>query len=97
MADKVRDITLPSFSWMEGTLYSGYAVAGISATGAVQVDVCWQPPQIVLYLTYAAFALAALVALLLAASYDRKSSRASRACCAHVRQWWWPARAAVGS
>lgn len=55
LSNGAKDVTLPSFSWMEGTLYHGYGVLSVGGGGDLQLNVCWQPSQLILYLGYAVF------------------------------------------
>ena len=49
--EKTWDITLPSCSWLEGTLHHGYMLLE-SNGGKVVWKICWQPQQLFIYIFY---------------------------------------------
>jgi hypothetical protein len=59
------DITLPSFSWLEGTYHHGYLLLEILSEGTIRTTVCWQPQQLFIYTFYIVMALYAYVYLLI--------------------------------
>jgi hypothetical protein len=69
------DITLPSFSWMEGTFHTGYVLLSIGSNGIVTNKVCWQPQQISIYLFYAGLGAMTVIFIVLSTFYNAISER----------------------
>ncbi len=61
----IWDVTLPSFSWLEGTYHHGYALLQIDGDGSVETHICWQPQQLFIYVFYACFGAVSICALVL--------------------------------
>ncbi len=57
------DVTLPSFSWLEGTYHHGYALLRTSAAGTAEALICWQPQQLLVFVFYATLGVASIAAL----------------------------------
>jgi hypothetical protein len=58
------DVTLPSFSWLEGTYHHGYALLRITLAGTAETQICWQPQQLQIFFFYATLGVVSIAALL---------------------------------
>lgn len=56
----ILDMTVPSFSWMEGTFHHGYMLVSV-VQGEIHTQLCWQPQQLQIYLFYAVFGVLTLI------------------------------------
>ena len=57
------DVTLPSFSWLEGTYHHGYALLRVNGRGVAETHICWQPQQLMVFVFYACLGAVSVAAL----------------------------------
>ena len=71
------DITIPAFSWLEGTYFHGYVLLWISGGNEIESFVCYQPQQLLIYTFYAMFGIETLVLSIGIMVRDAKSDKMS--------------------